>query len=977
MTRIVLIAVIVALLSPSARAQVYDLTLPPLTVDVPYTPGSVPSFSRSITLPCGPTGFVIDAPPTSQIFYQFTGPAMSPPEALVDAQGRMTWLAYSDPLDQFVNIVYCDSPIDYNFSYSINNPNRHYGLLTLRIDPNNTAANPGLNDLFVTDLATGAKITGAVVTFNGVTITGAEVGLGQYRITANATTTATTTVTRSPYTALSFSSRVRAGLLGGIALTMTDPTPGTVTLTTTAAATTAANPVPVALHFVKPVDAALGDFTIADLTVSGGTVQSLDGGGQDYLAQIIPTAAAVQVSVAAGVARDRASVANAASNVLNRTYDGAGPTVTISQAAGQSDPASTYPVRFAIVFSAPVNGFTASDVVLASPSPQPIIRTLLGSGASYTLELSGMSGPGTLTASIPADAATAVSNGKPSAASTSSDATVTWALPPNYSLPVIYGRLDYTATSSPSAESLDIALGAGAYVVSLPGHPNTIIKQVSGSSDGAVIAAAETLLTHPSGIVRVRAATFIGDTTDSFTYALSPPGTANRQLGYVHLTMVNNSDLDLTVGGAYVTLTDGAGAKISGAAVSFGLNQADLMPFTEVAFGVYRLVISNVVVGSIRVRSAGFIDVTQTVRSLTVGSFPEIPIVLTQSSLVASIASTVPDPTHSRAIPLTFTFSTAVSDFVAADIAVTNGAVTGFAGSGAAYTATLVPASPGPVRVEIASGAANAGGFACNAAVLTRVYDTVGPNVTINQAVGQADPSISGPLSFTLQFSAPVTGFTGSDLSFTGSTAGGVITAAVTGSGTTWTANVSGMTTGGTVVASVPADAAVANGHPTAASTSTDNSITFVPPGLGSPIVTIQQHASQPDPTAAPVILFSVHVSAAVTDFTAADVVLSGSAGGPLSAVISGSGADYTVLVSGMTVAGTVIANVPVGAASSGGLPSFAATTSDNQVTYDLAASSSGNAPAAADGRSCGAGSGLAALAMVGLVGVGLLRRRR
>ncbi|MBA2481566.1 MAG: hypothetical protein H0V44_12950 [Planctomycetes bacterium] len=975
MTRFVIIAVLatLAVIAPT-RGSAYDLTLPPVTVDATYTPGSNPSVVRSIVLSNLPTCCVVDGTPLSgSLIYQANGNPMNPPEEVENPAAGITWLAYSDPVDQVTSFIFCDIPIDPN--NQTYNPNRHYGLCTIRIDRDDTVADPGLVHLFLTDRATGVAITGAAVQFNGATVPGAEVGTGQYRITANATTTATLTVTKSGYQTLSFTATVKAGAFGSLARTMVDPSAGPVTLTTSALPTTGADPIPVAIHFNRPVDATINDFLPGELTVTGGTIQSFDGGPQDYVAQIRPTGASVQVSVASGVVRDRANVANAASNVLTRTPDAAGPTVTIDQAPGQADPANSYPVRFAIAFSAPVTGFTANDIVLSASTPQPIIRTLTGSGPSYTLELSGMSGPGTITASIPADAANAVSGGRPTRASTSTDATVTWALPPNYSLPVIYSRLDYTA-GFPPTEYRDVILGANAWVVTLPRDANTEIQQVSAGADAGEITVPDTALTDSAGTLRVHPRTFVGDTTDSFTYSRSPPGTPNRQLGYVHLTMVNNSDLDLTVGGAYVTLRDGTGAKISGASLSFGLTPADALPFTEVAFGVYRLVIGNVVIGSLRVHAAGFADYVGSVGTLTVGAFPESTVVLAQSSLVASITSPTADPTRSRAITLTIAFSTAVADFAATDLTVTNGAITGFAGAGGSYTATLVPGAPGPVRVDLASGAANAGGFACNAAIFSRVYDTSGPTVTIDQAVGQSDPAISGPLAFRVVFSAPVTGFTGSDLRFAGGTAPGTFTAVVTGSGTTWTANVSGMTGGGTVVATVAADAAITGGHPSAASTSTDNSIVFVPPGLGSPSVTIAQHPSQPDPTRSPVVLFAVHFSVPVSDFTAADVLLTGSAGAT-TATVTGSGTDYTVLVSGLTASGTVLADIPLGAASSGGLPSFAANTPDNQVSYQPTALGAAE-PTAASGRSCGPGSGLAVIALMSAAGwlAGARRRR-
>jgi Putative Ig domain len=111
----------------------------------------------------------------------------------------------------------------------------------------------------------------------------------------------------------------------------------------------------------------------------------------------------------------------------------------------------------------------------------------------------------------------------------------------------------------------------------------------------------------------------------------------------------------------------------------------------------------------------------------------------------------------------------------------------------------------------------------------TLTVSAAGPNVTINQASAQGDPTASSPINFTVVFSAPVTDFTGSDVALAG-TAGGTKSATVTGSGTTYNVAVTGMTTAGTVVASVPAGVAYdASSRPNQASTSSDNSVTWTP----------------------------------------------------------------------------------------------------------------------------------------------------
>src|SRR5262249_55923696 len=70
--------------------------------------------------------------------------------------------------------------------------------------------------------------------------------------------------------------------------------------------------------------------------------------------------------------------------------------------------------------------------------------------------------------------------------------------------------------------------------------------------------------------------------------------------------------------------------------------------------------------------------------------------------------------------------------------------------------------------------------------------------------------------------------FTGSDISFAGSTVGGTLQANVTGSGTDYTVTVTGMFGLGTVVASIPANSAFDNAdNGNVASTSTDNTVTY------------------------------------------------------------------------------------------------------------------------------------------------------
>ena len=209
------------------------------------------------------------------------------------------------------------------------------------------------------------------------------------------------------------------------------------------------------------------------------------------------------------------------------------------------------------------------------------------------------------------------------------------------------------------------------------------------------------------------------------------------------------------------------------------------------------------------------------------------------------------------------------------------------------------------------------------------------PSVLIDQAVGQADPTSVSPIHFTATFSEPVTGFTGSDVVL-GGTAGGALTATVTGGPSVYTVSVSGMTTAGTVTASVPAGAAMdAASNPSTASTSADNSVQWTPADVTPPSVLIDQMVGQADPTSVSPIHFTATFSEPVTGFTGSDVVLGGTAGGALTATVTGGPSVYTVSVSGMTTAGTVTASVPAGAAmDAASNPSTASTSADNSVQW-------------------------------------------
>jgi hypothetical protein len=102
---------------------------------------------------------------------------------------------------------------------------------------------------------------------------------------------------------------------------------------------------------------------------------------------------------------------------------------------------------------------------------------------------------------------------------------------------------------------------------------------------------------------------------------------------------------------------------------------------------------------------------------------------------------------------------------------------------------------------------------------------------TIDKATHQPDPTNQDPVSFTVVFSEPVQGFTGSDVTLSGTA--DPVSATVTAAGSdqkTYNVAVSGMTAYGTVLVQLAADAVLgADNAPNAPSTSpaSDNTVTY------------------------------------------------------------------------------------------------------------------------------------------------------
>ena len=133
------------------------------------------------------------------------------------------------------------------------------------------------------------------------------------------------------------------------------------------------------------------------------------------------------------------------------------------------------------------------------------------------------------------------------------------------------------------------------------------------------------------------------------------------------------------------------------------------------------------------------------------------------------------DPTGTSPILYTVTFSEPVTGFITGDVSFTGSTSGGtkvgtVSGGPTTYTsATTGMTGSGTVIATIlanrAVDAAGNGNAASSSTDNTVTWDSTAPTVTINQAGGQADPTSASPISYTVTFSEPVTGFITGDVS--------------------------------------------------------------------------------------------------------------------------------------------------------------------------------------------------------------------
>ena len=721
---------------------------------------------------------------------------------------------------------------------------------------------------------------------------------------------------------------------------------------------TAASPIVFQVLFSEAVTG----FAASDVNLSGSTgggvglSPTISGSGTSYKVSVtgMTSGTTVVATIVADAASDAAGNTSFASTSTDNSvlYDTIAPTVTINQAGTQADPGATSPVVFTAVFSEDVTGFDSTDVVVTGTAPGTKSVTIVPVDAkTYTVQVTGMTGRGTVIATINASAA---SDGalNASSASTSTDNSVLYQPPLVVDIKTDENDGPCVVGDCSLREAVLSALPGDTITFNVSGIPIITLTSVIDVNVNVTISGpgANNLIIQGAGGNRV----FIGHAGNNVTISGvtisngfdSVQGGAIYNAGTLALNNVLLTGNTAPNGGAIYNqgtltisnttfyhnhATSGAGiynaATLSMTNSSMGNN-----PATGQGGGIYNAssaaitllhdsIIDNVGGG---VYNAGTMNYTSTVIAKN-GASGDCTI--SGGSLGTNLTNFVGDATCSAALS-----GNPLIDALGSKDTEPLDTFAPFSGS-----PLLDAANAGTCPAKDERGVTRPIGAGCDIGA----FEGNRPVVTVNQAAGQADPTASGPILFTVVFSEPVTGFAANDVILSG-TATGTLVPTVTeiapNNGTTYRISVTGMTGTGTVIASILSVAAVnAQGNANGAPSFTDRSVTY---DVTSPTVTVNQSASGPvqnDPSNSTTIYFYVIFNEPV-NFTGAGLSFAGStASGTLTVGdIQGSGAAYLVGITGMTSNGTVVVSVPAGqVADLAGNLNAASTSTDNQVTYD------------------------------------------
>ncbi len=381
------------------------------------------------------------------------------------------------------------------------------------------------------------------------------------------------------------------------------------------------------------------------------------------------------------------------------------PEVTIGALSGP-DGSGNYTAQ--ITLSEPSADFTVADLTLTNAT-----ATMTGSGTSYTVTLTPQA-DGFLALNVLADVFTdEAGNGNTAGVEVGATYDGT---SPTVTIAPLSGPVDgaFTTTitlSEPSDDFVLADLNLTNATATMTGSGTSYTVTLTPGGDGLVaLNVLAGVFTDAAGNANA-AGTEVSATFDGIAPTVVLSGapavyTANEpfEVAIVFDEAVSGlSAEDLTVENAVVVSLTGSGASYTATINPSGAGDVaiSIPAASAVDDGGNNNLASNVI----------------TVASPAVDSAPPAVVI---SGAPASFVAGQP-------FQVAIAFAEAVTGFVAGDVTVTNGTVTGLTGSGASYTATITPSGAGDVAISVPAAAAN--DLAGNASLASNAVTVLGNSV--------------------------------------------------------------------------------------------------------------------------------------------------------------------------------------------------------------------------------------------------------
>jgi hypothetical protein len=649
---------------------------------------------------------------------------------------------------------------------------------------------------------------------------------------------------------------------------------------------------------------AVTGFLADDVTVTGGTKGTFTAlSGTVYTLAVTPAAnstANITVDVAEGVANDAAGNPNTAAAQAVQAVDTTAPVVVITDDEPGVANIAGGDVTFTFTFSEAVTGFVAGDVSVTGGTKGTFTAV---SGTVYTLVVTpAANSTANITVNVAGAAAKdAAGNGNWAASAVQAVDTVA----PTVTVAIVDAALnDGDSSSLVTFEFNEAVTGFTLSGVTAVGGT---LSSFSGS--GASYSATFTATDGWTGTGSVTVG--LGSYTDA-AGNLGGAGSDTVVIDTLNPSLVITDDEPgvANIAGGNVTFTFTFSEAVTGfvmgdVTVTGGTKGA----FTAVSGTVYTLVVTPAANSTANIA----VDVAEGVANDAAGNPNTAAAQALQAvdTTAPGVAITDDEPGVANIagadVTFTFTFSEAVTGFVAGDVTVTGGTKGAFtAVSGTVYTLVVTPAasSTANITVDVAAGAANdaAGNPNTAAAQAVQAVDTVSPTVLITDDEPGVANIAGGDVTFTFTFSEVVTGFVTGGVSVTGGTKGTLT--AVSGTVYTLVVTPAANSTADIAVDVAEGAAADAAGNPNTKASAVQ-AVDTVAPTVTVAIV----DAALNDGDNSSLVTFEFNE--AVTGFTPSGVT---TAGGTLSS-FSGSGASYSATFTA-TDGWTGTGSVTVGAGS-------------------------------------------------------------